>query len=91
MWGVQRAEMLFLSNQNCFVWFLTYLILHFLPQSSEGFLKTGVRPQGFSNECLLCKVEVGNKEYKDVLISGSMKRITARTMVDLDRYSSWEF
>ena len=66
MWGVQRAEMLFLSNQNCFVWFLTYLILHFLPQSSEGFLKTGVRPQGFSNECLLCKVEVGNKEYKDV-------------------------
>ena len=46
--------------------FLPPLISHFLPQSREGFLKTGVRPQGFPNECLLCKVEVGNKAYKDV-------------------------
>ena len=44
--------------------FLPPLISHFLPQSSEGFLKTGVRPQGFPNECLLCKVEVGNKSCK---------------------------
>ena len=51
---------------NCFVWFLTSLISHFLPQSSEGFLKTGVRPQSFPNESLLCKVEVGNDEYNDV-------------------------
>ncbi|XP_044183686.1 uncharacterized protein LOC122964234 [Acropora millepora] len=35
-------------------------------ESSEGFLKTRVRPQGFPNECLLCQVEVGNKAYKDV-------------------------
>ena len=35
-------------------------------QSSEGFLKTGVRPQGFPPECLLCHVEVGHKEYNDV-------------------------
>ena len=46
--------------------FLPPLTSHFLPQSSEGFLKTRVRPQGFPNECLLCKVEVGNKAYKDV-------------------------
>ena len=46
--------------------FLPPLISCFLPQSSEGFLKTRVRPQGFPNECLLCKVEVGNKAYKDV-------------------------
>ncbi|XP_074627554.1 uncharacterized protein LOC141885649 [Acropora palmata] len=35
-------------------------------ESIEGFLKTRVRPQGFLNESLLCKVEVGNKAYKDV-------------------------
>ncbi|XP_068751255.1 uncharacterized protein [Montipora capricornis] len=35
-------------------------------ESSEGFLRTGVRPQGFQPECLLCKVEVGNVEYNDV-------------------------
>ena len=35
-------------------------------QSSEGFFKTRVRPQGFPPECLLCEVEVGNKEYNDV-------------------------
>ena len=44
----------------------TSVISHFFPQSSEGFLKTGVRPQGFPNGSLLCKVEVGNKDYKDV-------------------------
>ena len=35
-------------------------------QSSGGFFKTRVRPQGFPPECLLCEVEVGNKEYNDV-------------------------
>ncbi|CAH3128426.1 unnamed protein product, partial [Porites lobata] len=34
--------------------------------SSEGFFKTGVRPQGFPAQCLLCKVEVGNEEYNNV-------------------------
>ncbi|KAK2552329.1 Serine/threonine-protein kinase CTR1 [Acropora cervicornis] len=37
-------------------------------ESIEGFLKTRVRPQGFLNESLLCKVEVGNKAYKDAAI-----------------------
>ena len=46
--------------------FLPPLISHFLPQSSEGFLNTGVRPQSFPNESLLCKVEVGNDDYNDV-------------------------
>ena len=62
----QNSALLLLSNQNCFVWFLTSLISHLHLQSSEGFLKTGVRPQGFPNESLLCKVEVGNDDYKDV-------------------------
>ncbi|XP_073231373.1 uncharacterized protein [Porites lutea] len=35
-------------------------------ESSEGFFKTGVRPQGFPTQCLLCKVEVGNEQYNDV-------------------------
>ncbi|XP_015747789.1 PREDICTED: uncharacterized protein LOC107327555 [Acropora digitifera] len=35
-------------------------------ESIEGFLKTRARPQCFPNECLLCKVEVGNKSYKKV-------------------------
>ncbi|XP_020605710.1 mitogen-activated protein kinase mpk-1-like [Orbicella faveolata] len=35
-------------------------------ESSEGFFKTGIRPQGFPPECLLCHVEVGNKAYNDV-------------------------
>ena len=38
----------------------------FNSQSSEGFFKTRVRPQGFPPQCLLCEVEVGNKEYNDV-------------------------
>lgn len=35
-------------------------------ESSEGFYKTEVRPQGFPNKCLLCKVEVGKDEYNSV-------------------------
>ncbi|KAM7448295.1 hypothetical protein ABFA07_003699 [Porites harrisoni] len=35
-------------------------------ESSEGFFKTGVRPQGFPAQCLLCKVEEGNEEYNNV-------------------------
>ncbi|CAH3128418.1 unnamed protein product [Porites lobata] len=35
-------------------------------ESSEGFFKTGVRPQGFPAQCLLCKVEVGNEEYNNL-------------------------
>ena len=61
-WNMQKC----CFCNNCFVWFLTSLISHFLPQSREGFLKTGVRPQSFPNESLLCKVEVGNDEYNDV-------------------------
>lgn len=38
----------------------------FIQQSSEGFYKTEVRPQGFPNKCLLCKVEVGKDEYNSV-------------------------
>ena len=42
------------------------MVSYFNQQSSEGFFKTRIRPQGFPPECLLCKVEVGNKEHNDV-------------------------
>ncbi|XP_067019261.1 uncharacterized protein [Acropora muricata] len=35
-------------------------------ESSEGFLKTGVRPQGFPKKSLLCQVDTGNGDYNDI-------------------------
>ena len=61
------------SNALLFSHFLLHCLPHqirihrfFNRQSSEGFFKTGIRPQGFPPECLLCEVEVGNNEYNDV-------------------------
>ena len=53
-------------DQNSAWLFLTSLVSHFNLQSSEGFLKTGVRPQGFPKKSLLCQVEVGNEDYNDI-------------------------
>lgn len=48
--------------QNTYIFVAESLV----DESSEGYFKTAVRPQGFPPECLLCSVEVGNKEYNDV-------------------------
>lgn len=48
--------------QNTYIFVAESLV----DESSEGYFKTSVRPQGFPPGCLLCAVEVGNEEYNDV-------------------------